>query len=69
MGSPVFNLVMVAVIQLWRRSCMKDDISLCPHCYCMTKTLWAIGGKLCGKCHKDKCSTNSNKTKECEGDE
>ena len=27
------------------------DISLCPHCHCMTKI---VGLKWCGKCRKDK---------------
>ncbi len=33
---------------------MMHTISLCPHCYCMTKTIRG----LCGKCHKEKPSEN-----------
>lgn len=29
-----------------------DPLSLCPHCYCMTKTI--LPTDVCGKCHKKK---------------
>jgi hypothetical protein len=35
-----------------------EEISLCPHCNCMTHTLKG----LCGKCWKVKPQTNVNKT-------
>jgi hypothetical protein len=39
---------------------MKEEISLCPYCYCMTKTLRKEGKTFCGKCKEEKISLNPN---------